>query len=134
MPNCAISFFCSGTSPSPTYSTSSRSVFVKSCATGMSFLQIGQVCETNSIRSALPAASLPPTVTALPASAWTSSRGEASPTPGPAPLSSAPVGRSEEHTSELQSHVNLVCRLLLEQKKKKKKNPYLSKKKKKHIK
>src|SRR5690242_21487983 len=24
------------------------------------------------------------------------------------------LGRSEEHTSELQSHVNLVCRLLLE--------------------
>src|SRR5690242_20803840 len=31
------------------------------------------------------------------------------------------VDRSEEHTSELQSHVNLVCRLLLEKKKKKKK-------------
>src|SRR4051812_49940959 len=30
------------------------------------------------------------------------------------------VRRSEEHTSELQSHVNLVCRLLLE-----KKNPTL---------
>src|SRR5690242_21149791 len=29
--------------------------------------------------------------------------------------------RSEEHTSELQSHVNLVCRLLLEKKKKNKK-------------
>src|SRR5690242_20827931 len=29
--------------------------------------------------------------------------------------------RSEEHTSELQSHVNLVCRLLLEKKKKKQK-------------
>src|SRR6266480_6993079 len=28
-----------------------------------------------------------------------------------------PGGRSEEHTSELQSHVNLVCRLLLEKKK-----------------
>src|SRR6266571_7411636 len=27
--------------------------------------------------------------------------------------------RSEEHTSELQSHVNLVCRLLLEKKKQK---------------
>src|SRR5438477_5065990 len=26
-------------------------------------------------------------------------------------------GRSEEHTSELQSHVNLVCRLLLEKNK-----------------
>src|SRR6266571_8813447 len=29
--------------------------------------------------------------------------------------------RSEEHTSELQSHVNLVCRLLLEKKNKTKK-------------
>src|SRR5690242_21064316 len=37
--------------------------------------------------------------------------------------------RSEEHTSELQSHVNLVCRLLLEKKKKiktKKKTPQLN--------
>src|SRR5690242_6600372 len=31
-----------------------------------------------------------------------------------------PHPRSEEHTSELQSHVNLVCRLLLEKKKKRK--------------
>src|SRR2546426_8633467 len=30
-----------------------------------------------------------------------------------------PVDRSEEHTSELQSPCNLVCRLLLEKKKKK---------------
>src|SRR5690606_41646796 len=29
------------------------------------------------------------------------------------------LGRSEEHTSELQSRENLVCRLLLEKKKKK---------------
>src|SRR2546430_8824530 len=28
-----------------------------------------------------------------------------------------PIGRSEEHTSELQSQSNLVCRLLLEKKK-----------------
>src|SRR4051812_46866063 len=32
--------------------------------------------------------------------------------------SSPCANRSEEHTSELQSHVNLVCRLLLEKKKK----------------
>src|SRR2546427_1214811 len=32
----------------------------------------------------------------------------------------AGVARSEEHTSELQSQSNLVCRLLLEKKKKKK--------------
>src|SRR5260370_15274012 len=45
----------------------------------------------------------------------------------PQPLAAGPevgqqgqgVGqRSEEHTSELQSHLNLVCRLLLEKKKK----------------
>src|SRR2546430_10048899 len=38
--------------------------------------------------------------------------GERPPTPVPRP------GRSEEHTSELQSQSNLVCRLLLEKKKK----------------
>src|SRR5260370_7025589 len=32
--------------------------------------------------------------------------------------SSRNSSRSEEHTSELQSHLNLVCRLLLEKKKK----------------
>src|SRR5260370_24824405 len=40
--------------------------------------------------------------------------------PGPS-ISVGPVSptaeRSEEHTSELQSHLNLVCRLLLEKKK-----------------
>src|SRR5260370_9743077 len=30
----------------------------------------------------------------------------------------SPSSRSEEHTSEIQSHLNLVCRLLLEKKKK----------------
>src|SRR5690606_42002885 len=34
-------------------------------------------------------------------------------------------GRSEEHTSELQSRENLVCRLLLEKKKKTKQSPPL---------
>src|SRR5580698_5826600 len=37
--------------------------------------------------------------------------------------------RSEEHTSELQSHVNLVCRLLLEKKKKKQKDTAIKNKK-----
>src|SRR5690348_18072234 len=39
------------------------------------------------------------------------------------------TGRSEEHTSELQSPVHLVCRLLLEKKKKKhkKNHPYKTK-------
>src|SRR5260370_6137114 len=40
-----------------------------------------------------------------------------------APMSNSPFAskapaRSEEHTSELQSHLNLVCRLLLEKKNK----------------
>src|SRR5438034_4572446 len=35
--------------------------------------------------------------------------------------STAKSARSEEHTSELQSHSDLVCRLLLEKKKKKRK-------------
>src|SRR5690348_18072704 len=35
-----------------------------------------------------------------------------------------PAARSEEHTSELQSPVHLVCRLLLEKKKKKKRIGY----------
>src|SRR2546422_8637069 len=34
------------------------------------------------------------------------------------PSSSMTEGRSEEHTSELQSRLHLVCRLLLEKKKK----------------
>src|SRR2546427_1265724 len=37
----------------------------------------------------------------------------------PTPARAAACGRSEEHTSELQSQSNLVCRLLLEKKKKK---------------
>src|SRR2546422_4475299 len=35
------------------------------------------------------------------------------------------INRSEEHTSELQSRLHLVCRLLLEKKKKKKKTPII---------
>src|SRR2546426_8516364 len=37
-----------------------------------------------------------------------------------------PARRSEEHTSELQSPCNLVCRLLLEKKKKTKRHPPLT--------
>src|SRR5690349_22774214 len=51
----------------------------------------------------------------------------ARPLPVPAeglhPAGRRPVLRSEEHTSELQSRRDLVCRLLLEKKKKKKKKP-----------
>src|SRR5260370_24469103 len=46
------------------------------------------------------------------------------------PRISVRLGRSEEHTSELQSHLNLVCRLLLEKKNKsptaRRDQPYLS--------
>src|SRR5260370_23191176 len=45
---------------------------------------------------------------------WLSSFGELS-SPSPPPKSQIRL-RSEEHTSELQSHLNLVCRLLLEKK------------------
>src|SRR5438067_6549665 len=39
-----------------------------------------------------------------------------------APAREDEIERSEEHTSELQSRFDLVCRLLLEKKKKKKRN------------
>src|SRR5438093_8717509 len=41
-----------------------------------------------------------------------------------APVSTERNARSEEHTSELQSLTNLVCRLLLEKKKKNKQREY----------
>src|SRR6266571_9100764 len=53
---------------------------------------------TLSLHDALPISARP-----APATCWS---------PGPARC----ARRSEEHTSELQSHVNLVCRLLLEKK------------------
>src|SRR4051812_49485657 len=53
---------------------------------------------------------------ALPISALSMERFEKLATPPEAETVVAP-DRSEEHTSELQSHVNLVCRLLLEKKK-----------------
>src|SRR2546429_4260238 len=45
------------------------------------------------------------------------------PARSPAPRRPGRLPRSEEHTSELQSRLHLVCRLLLEKKKKKKKQP-----------
>src|SRR5687768_17950960 len=55
-----------------------------------------------------------------------SCRGAAAPPPDdharPAPRVRARCRRSEEHTSELQSRLHLVCRLLLEKKKKKQDN------------
>src|SRR5256885_8224660 len=72
---------------------------------------------TLSLHDALPISragrwrSAPPTATAPPWPAWSTSL------PPPA-TESARARRSEEHTSELQSPCNLVCRLLLEKKKK----------------
>src|SRR5260370_32606674 len=59
----------------------------------------------------------------MPASSSTSPSASGSATAAPSPASASPrysapfSFRSEEHTSELQSHLNLVCRLLLEKKK-----------------
>src|SRR6185436_20823658 len=73
----------------------------------------------------------PPRSTLFPYTTLFRSRPPSRPRPGPAASRPRwrPSGRSEEHTSELQSPDHLVCRLLLE-KKKKKYNKYLSDKKK----
>src|SRR5688572_31040606 len=52
-------------------------------------------------------------------SSWSARSARAPRPPGARPASAARCARSEEHTSELQSQSNLVCRLLLEKKKKK---------------
>src|SRR5688572_32436183 len=58
-----------------------------------------------------------PDVTARPSTSqtWRLVRGS---NPWPIPGQGSALPRSEEHTSELQSQSNLVCRLLLEKKKK----------------
>src|SRR2546422_1726876 len=71
----------------------------------------------------------PPRSTLFPYTTLFRSRGRSDPDgPAPTPLSVGPraaelrpawaCSRSEEHTSELQSRLHLVCRLLLEKKKK----------------
>src|SRR5437773_7521757 len=64
-----------------------------------------------------PGASPPPTNTSWVASWYRCS--SASPAPRRRSIATGGAPRSEEHTSELQSHHDLVCRLLLEKKKKK---------------
>src|SRR5688572_32250544 len=54
------------------------------------------------------------------------------PVTGAAVYGGVGMGRSEEHTSELQSQSNLVCRLLLEKKKKTKKKNKNRKRKRKY--
>src|SRR2546427_2975854 len=63
--------------------------------------------------SATPTASMPGTCTRIPRMSRRPKRSEATWRPW-----GSGRGRSEEHTSELQSQSNLVCRLLLEKKKK----------------
>src|SRR6266478_9544674 len=65
---------------------------------------------------------------ALPFSNSSSSLAMAEGRPSTRAIPSPHSVRSEEHTSELQSQSNLVCRLLLEKKKKKKKHPLHEKK------
>src|SRR2546430_15611294 len=76
---------------------------------------------TLSLHDALPISSRLPATPAPPSSAPTSRFQPALPpnsSPRPASTRSISPSRSEEHTSELQSQSNLVCRLLLEKKKK----------------
>src|SRR5260370_29499653 len=63
------------------------------------------------------AATIGPPVCARLAAISLSDSGLKSPTLLLAGLAQPSSQRSEEHTSELQSHLNLVCRLLLEKKK-----------------
>src|SRR2546429_6743262 len=80
---------------------------------------------TLSLHDALPICSRSPACGPMPstngcATISTSSASPASsstiPISSPAACSSASASRSEEHTSELQSRLHLVCRLLLEKK------------------
>src|SRR2546427_941499 len=48
---------------------------------------------------------------------WSPTRSWPAAVPSRMPRAGSPPSRSEEHTSELQSQSNLVCRLLLEKKK-----------------
>src|SRR5260370_5017372 len=80
---------------------------------------------TLSLHDALPIS--PARTSSTPASTRSSMSGRSSPSTsattsrvcstGQTSRTSSRPGRSEEHTSELQSHLNLVCRLLLEKKK-----------------
>src|SRR5438034_6096342 len=68
---------------------------------------------TLSLHDALP---ISPLLAALSPATKTSAARKKSPS---LPTARGAISRSEEHTSELQSHSDLVCRLLLEKKKQK---------------
>src|SRR5438132_4610818 len=68
------------------------------------------------------------TATPLPSDTAWMTKADAAAGPGSTPARwASTTRRSEEHTSELQSHSDLVCRLLLEKKKKKQKTIILKK-------
>src|SRR5438876_11170693 len=71
---------------------------------------------TLSLHDALPISGTRSSTTGSPRTACARSAARIS--PAASRSSRSPSGRSEEHTSELQSPVHLVCRLLLEKKKK----------------
>src|SRR5260370_25476942 len=79
---------------------------------------------TTLFRSSPPMAEKPPAFPPAASTRWQGTtiakglRASAAPTSRAEPGSFRRAIRSEEHTSELQSHLNLVCRLLLEKKKK----------------
>src|SRR5260370_20172278 len=64
-----------------------------------------------------PRSTLFPYTTLFRSLCWCRSAGSAHPEEPECKVNSSSATRSEEHTSELQSHLNLVCRLLLEKKK-----------------
>src|SRR5690348_17533808 len=59
----------------------------------------------------------PPPPLELSSTPWRPDAVDTSSAPGPCLVQAVASRRSEEHTSELQSPVHLVCRLLLEKKK-----------------
>src|SRR5690348_17603002 len=73
---------------------------------------------TTLFRSAATSCSTPPVGSRSSSTTWCA--------PNSRPTSSPCSRRSEEHTSELQSPVHLVCRLLLEKKKKKQQHQTMS--------
>src|SRR2546422_6708481 len=93
--NCALSWLCTAHRAA----ASSSSTLSQNLESSTRASQSGPKCESNRVRTrfAIQVATCTPLVT------W-------------------PIGtratRSEEHTSELQSRLHLVCRLLLEKKKK----------------
>src|SRR5438034_2810599 len=73
---------------------------------------------TTMITAALRSASVCVRTRWIPATPTSVSRSTRLPSARAVTAASSATGRSEEHTSELQSHSDLVCRLLLEKKKK----------------